>query len=526
MLYLILLVSVQGFNGIYEETPDPGVFNRTYTSLYVRSPLTLSVLHASLKSYDDITNPANASTTGYKYLFMVFAAIGLVVAGYMASTQGTPAPVLKCLLIDLLIYVCFIRVGTGSEINLNCYSGVDNWTTYLSDPGIESGEKVAVPLGLFLNIVGGITRITTHFADKFGENLTGYSYKNFPYLMGDAIKEMLEADHASEGTVKRVDKYFKGCIAPALEKAYREGNNIGSLKEIVDYVRDNDIMIQEPILQRVLSCDDYYEEIEALLTNEVNQTYSELSSAAGVNPADKETYALRFGPGDIYGANATQMHIALSLGKETIKAGDKFTQYAEHQSGGQRSKAFRFFSKIFGSAAEYGTSFLGGIVSDTLWRAFPYISAFAIGLYFLGLPIIILFSLIPGGRMIIIEYLRGLIWVFSWLPFTVAATGIINSFTQINTVNRVMADLSRGIVELGTMQRLSVTSSIAQGVGSIFVILIPIMSYAIIARGSFAGMAQGIGTAGGTMVAAGSKVINTAVGAATTAGGAAVRKGK
>lgn len=346
--------------------------------------------------------------------------------------------------------------------------------------------------------------------------------------MGDAIKEILRADDASEETVKRVDKYFKGCIAPALDAAYNSGTNISSMRGLIAYLGSelSDLKVDDPVSGQVLDCSTYFQEIEANLTEEVNQNYHELAEAAGVDPSDQKTFAYRYGPGAAYAAQGLQMQIALSLSKETIGAAHKYTEQAEQSSRGQRSGVYKFFSKIFGSAAEYGTSFLGGIASDVLWRAFPYISAFAISLYFLGLPIVILFSLIPGGRIILVEYLRGLVWVFSWLPFTVAATGLINSFSQINTVNRVMADMSRGIIELGTMQRLSVTSSIAQGVGSIFVILIPIMSYAIIARGSFAGMAQGIGTVGGTMVAAGSKVVNTASGVVTTAGNAAIKKGK
>jgi len=344
--------------------------------------------------------------------------------------------------------------------------------------------------------------------------------------MGDAITEMLRADNASEKTVKMVDKYFRGCIAPALENAYKTGSNASSMKDIINHAENLNLKVDDPISGQVLGCSAYYHEVETMLTEDVNQQFHELASAAGVNPGDKETYILRFTPGQVYAANAQATQIAMSLGTETAKAASKYTQFAEHSSGDQRSKAYRFFSKIFGSAAEYGTSFLGGIASDALWRAFPYVSSFAITLYFLGLPIVILFSLIPGGRMVIVEYIRGLVWVFSWLPFTVAATGLINSFTHINTVNRLMADVSRGIVELGTMQRLSTTASISQGVGSLFVILVPVLSYAIIARGSFAGMAQGIGTVGGTMVAAGSKVVNTAFGVVTTAGSAAVKKGK
>jgi len=536
MLYIIFIFSVDKFEGINTPVGAPPTYNPTMTSLYVRSPLELSALHASIRSYDEITSPASQANSGYKYLFMIFATIGLVVAGVQASTQGNPKPILSCILINLVIYFCFIRIpAVNSEVDLNCYSEVDTWGAYWSHYGEESRANVAVPFGLFLNIVGGITKITSDFADRFGENLTGVSYRAFPYLMGDGIKALLEEDYGEAEWVDRVDRYVKGCVAPAIEKAYTENQNLPvfDLEDVV--VLSRDIKIVDPTTKEVLDCSAYYNTLKSQMDQDLVDMYQELEAkASGPTPGSvRETIIKQFGAaGFLMGnpepevADVTDVVSGITMSKLMGNVLAKFTQSAEHTSGGSRSKAYRFFSKIFGSFAEWGTSFFGGLAGDAAWRAFPYISAFAISLFFLGLPIVLLFSLIPGGRMILLNYLRGLVWVFSWLPFTVAANGLINSFTRINTVNHLMAGMTQGVVDLGTLQRLSVTSSIAQGLGSIFVIVIPFLSYAIIARGSFGEMVQGISTATGAMIVSGTKVTNMATGAAGSLIGSVSKKGK
>ncbi|MBN2094255.1 MAG: conjugal transfer protein TraG N-terminal domain-containing protein [Candidatus Zambryskibacteria bacterium] len=538
MSYIIFIFSVANFEGINTPVGAPPTYNPTMTSLYVRSPLELSALHASIRSYDEITSPASQANSGYKYLFMIFATIGLVVAGVQASTQGNPKPILSCILINLVIYFCFIRIpAVNSEVDLNCYSEVDTWGAYWSQLGSQqSNANVAVPFGLFLNIVGGITKITSDFADRFGENLTGVSYRAFPYLMGDGINALLEEDYGEADWVDRVDRYVKGCVAPAIEKAYTDNQSLPvfDLEDVV--VLSRDIKIVDPTTKEVLDCSSYYNTLKSQMDQDLVDMYQELEAKASgpTQGSVRETIIKQFGAaGFLKGhpqpelADVTDVVSGITMSKLMGNVLSKFTQSAEHTSGGSRSKAYRFFSKIFGSFAEWGTSFFGGLAGDVAWRAFPYISAFAITLFFLGLPIVILFSLIPGGRMILLNYLRGLVWVFSWLPFTVAANGLINSFTRINTVNHLMAGMTQGVVDLGTLQRLSVTSSIAQGLGSLFVIIIPFLSYAIIARGSFGGMAQGISTVTGAMVASGAQVTNAAVGtASTTLSSLAKKKGK
>ena len=383
--------------------------------------------------------------------------------------------------------------------------------------------------------MGGITKVTSDFADRFGENLTGVSYRAFPYLMGDGIKALLEEDYGEAEWVDRVDRYVKGCVAPAIEKAYTENQNLPvfDLEDVV--VLSRDIKIVDPTTKEVLDCSAYYNNLRENMNTSLEVMYRDLEARAS-GPATgsvRETIIKQFGGAQFLMrepqpelADVTDVVSGITMSKLMGNVLAKFTQSAEHTSGGSRSKAYRFFSKIFGSFAEWGTSFFGGLAGDVAWRAFPYISAFAITLFFLGLPIVILFSLVPGGRMIILNYLRGLVWVFSWLPFTVAANGLINSFTRINTVNHLMAGMTQGVVDLGTLQRLSVTSSIAQGLGSIFVIVIPFLSYAIIARGSFGGMVQGITTATGSMIASGARVTNMATGTAGSLISSVSKKGK
>lgn len=537
MVYIVFLFSLSNYGGINTPAGAPPTYNPTITSLYVRSPLELSALHASLRSYDEITSPSSQSDSGYKYLFMIFATIGLVVAGFEASTQGHPKPIFKCILINLLLYFCFIRIpGVNSEIDLNCYSEVDTWGAYWSAPNSQQSQaNVAIPFGLFLNVVGGITKITSNFADQFGENLTGVSYRAFPYLMGDAIKSLLEENYGEAEFVDRVDRYVKGCVAPAIEKAYTENQNLPvfDLEDVVELSRD--IKIVDPTTEEVLDCSAYYNNLKENMNTSLEVMYRDLEAKAS-GPSEgsvRETVIKEFGASQFLMdkatpevADVTDVVSGITMSKLIGGALAKFTNFAEHSSGETRSKAYRFFSKFFGSMSEWGTSFFGGIASDAVWRAFPYISAFAVCLYFLGLPIVLLFALIPGGRMIILNYLRGLVWVFSWLPFTVAANGLINSFTRINTVNHLMAGMTHGVVDLGTLQRLSVTGSIAAGMGSIFVLIIPFLSYAIIARGSFGGMVQGITTATGAMVASGARATNMATSTATTLISSAGKKGK
>ena len=153
MLYIVFLFSVSNFEGINTPTGAPPTYNPTMTSLYVRSPLELSALHASIRSYDEITSPGPSSgvNSGYKYLFMIFATIGLVVAGVQASTQGNPQPIIKCILINLVIYFCFIRIpAVNSEIDLNCYSEVDTWgVSGANQAGSKARQLLRFPLVFF-----------------------------------------------------------------------------------------------------------------------------------------------------------------------------------------------------------------------------------------------------------------------------------------------------------------------------------------------------------------------------------------
>lgn len=508
MFYIIFLFSYHGFTGISSPPGQPPGYSDSRLQLYCQGPLQITVTTAALQAYSEVCRNG-----AFRVLFMIFALLGFVISLAFSINMGSLRPAIMCLLADLLIFFCLVPSGVtvNDELRLSCYSPVDNWQTYHSGIPFQGSPNVNVPypFALAMQCIGAITYVTTEFADNFGSSMTGVSYRAFPYLMGDAIKTILSENPVSGEVAPEIERYVKGCLAPSIEKAYIDGGTIPPTLEEVS-VQARTIQIEDPFTQEVVSCQEFMERMRQRVSEDISQMLQEIEqSAVASDPEQAEAIIKEYGASQFLtqepvpsAASTTDVLTGMSLGKYITEAMADQVNYASHVRP-EGNKFFRWATNVFGNMSEKILPIFGGLTADTLWRIFPYICSFSTALFFLGLPIIILFSLLPGGRGILFEYFRGLVWVFSWLPFTVAAVGLINSFVMINTVNRLMAVNMKGLIGLDTLQRLSVSGSIATGVGSVFIILIPIISYAVIARGSFSGLLSGFAGASTALMGAG-----------------------
>jgi len=521
---ILLLFSLSGYFSLNSPPSEPPNVDPLIPNVYVNSPLEITTTLAAIKTYRNIV-----SSRSFRILVTAAATIGLVVAAFPIF-RGDFMPAILHILACFLLYWGFI-VPSGKTLQVKSYSPTHNWDYYMSDLYSEPLTVPGVPIFMYLGLetVGYLTEVFTHAIDALGYYATGIHYKAYPYLIGDAITALLESELGNTDYVRVFERYTKECIAPAISKLYSKNENIppdiNALMDVLDTLR-----ISDPVTKKVTTCNAYWNTWKTLLHMDITRMYQSLEAEADTKgTGEKREEILKYLGATEYivgpAADVTDMLTGVTASKLIANALSNYTNFAEHTNP-DRNIFYRGFSKAIGSLAEWSTSLFGNTIGDTIWRLFPYFAAISIALAYISFPVILVFAFIPGFRNILIDYFRVLIWVHSFLPFSVLVTQITNSFVHLNYVSNIIANLTKGVLDLGTIQRLGVTGAVATGVGGLLIITVPIFSYILIARGSFSAIVGGIANAGGFVATQAYSAFRTVSRASSTATHTITRRSK
>lgn len=136
---------------------------------------------------------------------------------------------------------------------------------------------------------------------------------------------------------------------------------------------------------------------------------------------------------------------------------------------------------------------------EFFFRTFPYAFAFTFSLILLALPFIVLTMMLPEGLYVFVSYIRGLVWVMSWLPFAILVYHIGNLYYDSMLPATAVSALVQGGVATGeAFRQLTDDADLAMAMMGFFLTSIPFITYVIFARGIIGELGTRIGGAVGS----------------------------
>lgn len=205
-----------------------------------------------------------------------------------------------------------------------------------------------------------------------------------------------------------------------------------------------------------------------------------------------------------------------TISRDLRDAAQKSAIYgAPHEKEESKVWTWGTFGTFFNEIGEWFIEVMGRIIGNFALKVFPYISAFAIFVAFIAFPFIFIFAMMPRCHGLIFDYFRGLLWILSWLPFSVLVIKISDIFFKANMVSKAIEATGMGFLPVSALSEMGADAHLALGIAGFMLTSIPIITYFIFAKGLIAdisaGMRQAIGTAVGGISGMGYAAARTAV---------------
>ena len=462
-------------------------------NLVLDSPLQLVAVQGALETVSQtLLSPS------YKKLAVVFVLIGLLITFAVATAKISIIDPLFYLVVTLIIFIGFTArpLGIGDTIRIASYSSTYN---QIADYSFRS-EHIKVPLflGISVRLINVLNTFLMRIVDNFGQNISGVFYKSYPFFVGDGIIKVMSLRIQNPDLLRRLQVYTDKCFkGPILSYLNHNGtltvNDWETLKRISDTVK-----IADNTNKAVVSCGDYWGSLYADIHRYFESYVGDLRNDRGKNVENyyKIIGTIRLLKHELDDEYTDDLDVATWFGVSREIQNTFWRQanaslnpgYDDKKNKNILDHIFGFFGKTFGIPI---AGSMGRLIGELSTRYIPILNAYALAIGYLIFPWILLLSLLPGAHKTLYEYMKGLLWLHSWTPALMLVNSLTNAFLTSNIYNRFTAVTFHGLLSNSFLTTLTTSSNVAFAIGGMMAIFTPILTYALVARGSLSGIIAG-----------------------------------
>jgi len=497
--FLLILVGLLFFTG-----------QASAATLVATSPVQSALNKAALAFVSSVL-----STPAYKYLVMIVVLISFSYLVLTSMQTGSLMQPFIYLVVSLILY--WGSMGAKSKVTNKPYATGYFESIGQPNAGVEEAEAPFL-LSTFLSIANYIGEGLGNALDNSLSQFTNVLVKDYPLSIVQSFVEALEAVQISDPTSKQLlVGILKECASwvafQTADNLYRNGtidsstawdamnwaNNLKQAAKATAVVRVGNTLYS-------INCENAFRTI----TSKVNE--------------DTGAYAVikLYKPdGTVYDEWKGKLKLAAYLREavDSLKS-EMDRRYASLQDTTNllNNSTSGWWASFVSKIVEALMGFTR-VVAVAVVRYYPYLATVISVIVFAFYPVVLLFSLIPGKQLALLNYLKMLIWSSLFVPFTIFSTHLFNILAQLGGLNKEIAKVMN--LDINALDAITPTANVIFIIGAAFLITLPMISYQIIMNADLSGVLQtasakisSIGQKGvGAAVSTGMQLAGTGIGA-------------